>query len=171
MEMRGTDIPEPVFTDTLQVALVVRDLDAALQTFVYEYGVGPWNIMEMGPGAIDGLVHDDEPAEFSMRIALAMIGNVQWELIQPTDDQGPYAEFLATKGEGLHHVGMAVRDYDEALGRLREKGHSVHIGGVYQGIRLSYMSTDRDLGAITEIFDFPEGHVPTPDSVYPPETS
>jgi catechol 2,3-dioxygenase-like lactoylglutathione lyase family enzyme len=169
METRREEIPEPVFTDTLQVALVVRDLDAALHTFVYEYGVRPWRIMEMGPGAIDDLVHNDEPAEFSMRIALAKIGNVEWELIQPTDDKGPYAEFLATKGEGLHHIGMAVRDYDEALARLREKGHNALIGGVYQGIRLSYMSTDRDLGAITEIFDFPDGQQPSPDSVYPPE--
>ena len=168
MPEHSTDIPEPVFTDTLQVALVVRDLDAALHTFVYEYGVAPWQILEMPAGAIDGLVHNDEPAEFSMRIALGMIGNVQWELIQPLDDKGPYAEFLATKGEGLHHIGMAVRDYDEALARLREKGHSVVVGGTYQGIRLSYMSTDRDMGAITEIFDFPEGHTPTPDAVYPP---
>src|SRR5579872_6495806 len=145
------EIPEPVFTDTLQVAVVVRDLDAALETFVYEYGVAPWQILEMPAGSIEGLVPDDEPAELSIRIALGMIGNVQWELIQPLDDHGPYAEFLATKGEGLHHVGMAVRNYDEALARLREKGHAVHIGGTYQGIRLSYMSTDRDMHAMTEI--------------------
>ena len=162
------DIPEPVFTDTLQVALVVRDLDAAIHTFVHEYGVAPWSILEMGPGAIDDLVANDEPAEYTMRIALAMIGSVQWELIQPLDDHGPYAEFLATKGEGLHHIGMAVRDYDEALARLRAKGHSVLVGGNYQGIRLSYLSTDRDMGAITEIFDFPEGKTPTPDAISPP---
>jgi hypothetical protein len=63
---------------------------------------------------------------------------------------------------------MAVRNYDEALARLREKGHTVHIGGTYQGIRLSYMSTDRDMHAMTEIFDIPEGHAPTPDAIYPP---
>ena len=33
------DIPEPVLTDTLQVALVVRDPDAAIHIFVNEYGV------------------------------------------------------------------------------------------------------------------------------------
>jgi catechol 2,3-dioxygenase-like lactoylglutathione lyase family enzyme len=163
-------MPEPLFTDTLQVALVVRDLDASLHTYVHEYGLGPWDVFEMGPGAIDDLVHDDEPAEYTMRIALAMIGNVQWELIQPLDDTGPYAEFLATKGEGLHHVGVEVRDYDEALRKLRDKGHTVHIGGVFQGTRLSYLTTDRDLGTLTEIFDFPDdGARPEPDSVYPPD--
>ena len=53
------------------------------------------------------------------------------------------------------------------LAHVRRNGENI-VGGTYQGIRLSYMSTDRDMGAITEIFDFPEGHTPTPDSVYPP---
>jgi len=162
---------EPLFTDTLQVALVVRDLDATLRTFVHEYGLGPWEIFEMPPGSIDDFTYEGGPAEFGMRIALGMVGAVQWELIQPTDDTGPYAEFLAERGEGLHHVGMAVRDYDEALARLRDMGHDVRIGGIFQGVRLSYLTTDRDLGAMTEIFDFPDGATPVADSVYPPEAA
>ena len=111
---------------------------------------------------------DDEPLQYAMRIALAHVGRVEWELIQPTDDKGPYVEFLKTKGEGLHHVGVQVRDYDEALATLRDKGHTVHIGGVYQGARLSYVSTDRDLHAMTEIVDPPETGGPQPSSIYPP---
>jgi hypothetical protein len=162
-------MPEPVFTDTLQVAVVVRDLDATMRTFVQDYGLGPFEVYEMPAGAIDDFTCDGEPAAFGLRIALGMVGSVEWELIQPTDDFGPYAEFLAKHGEGLHHVGMAVRDFDDALGRLQGMGHSVHIGGSYQGVRLAYMTTNRDIGAMTEIFDLPKGGGgPTPDSVYPP---
>jgi hypothetical protein len=53
---------EPVFTETKQIALVVRDLEATMRTYVHEYGIGPWEI---------------------------------------------YAEHLAAKGEGLHHVAVA----------------------------------------------------------------
>jgi catechol 2,3-dioxygenase-like lactoylglutathione lyase family enzyme len=162
-------MPEPLFTDTTQIAIVVRDLDEALHTYVHEYGIGPWRVYEIGPKDIEDLVYDDEPLEYAMRIALAQVGRVEWELIQPTDDKGPYVEFLKTKGEGLHHVGVSVRDYDEALGKLRDKGHTVHIGGVYQGARLSYVSTDRDLKAMTEIVDPPETGGPQPSSIYPPE--
>lgn len=161
-------MPEPLFTDTTQIAIVVRDLDEALHTYVHEYGIGPWRVYEIGPKDIDDLVYDDEPLEYAMRIALAQVGRVEWELIQPTDDKGPYVEFLKTKGEGLHHVGVQVRDYDEALATLRDKGHTVHIGGVYQGARLSYVSTDRDLKAMTEIVDPPETGGPEPSSIYPP---
>jgi methylmalonyl-CoA/ethylmalonyl-CoA epimerase len=160
--------PEPLFTDTLQVALVVRDLDAALDTYVHEYGIGPWEIYEFNPETVDEMTLDGRPAEYAMRLALTMVGNVQWELIQPLDTRSIYAQFLASGREGLHHLGMATRNYDESLDALRQKGHTVLQGGLYNGVKFAYLSTDNDLGVITEIFDWPEGHTQEPDSVYPP---
>jgi len=78
-----------------------------------------------------------------------------------------YAEFLNTKGEGLHHVAVGVRDYRETLDTLTAKGRRVLQGGLYKGASFSYLSTDEDLGVITEIFDWPEGLEQTPDAVYP----
>ena len=159
---------EPMFTEIIQVALVVRDLDAALRTYVEEYGLGPWSIYEFNPQNVQDMVKDDEPAEYAMRIAVTTVGGVQLELVQPLDERSIYAEFLATKGEGLHHLGVGVRDYGEALGILRAKGHSVVQGGLYNGVTFAYLSTDRDLGVITEIFDGAPGQDQEPDSIYPP---
>ena len=156
-----------MFTETMQVSLVVRDLDAAMRTYVHEYGIGPWEIYEFNPETVSELVKDGEPAECAWRLAVTMVGSVQWELIEPLDDRSMYAEFLATKGEGLHHVAVGVPDYAEALGTLREKGRRVLQAGVYNGVTFSYLSTDEDLGVITEIFDWPEGHTQEPDAVYP----
>ena len=161
-------MPEPLFTETLQVAIVVRNLDAALRTYVHEYGIGPWEIYEFNPQNTRDMVKDDEPAEYAMRIAVTMVGTTQWELIEPLDDRSIYAEFLAEKGGGLHHVGAGVRDYGDALEQLRGKGHAVLQGGLYNGVKFAYLSTDRDLGVITEIFDWPPGLKQEPDAVYPP---
>ena len=159
---------EPAFTETLQVAIVVRDLDAAMRTYVHEYGIGPWEIYEFNPETVTDMVKDDRPAEYAMRIALTRVGAVMWELIEPLDDASIYAEFLAEKGEGVHHVGVGVRSYRETLDAMRAKGHSVLQGGVYNGVEFAYLSTDRDLGVITEIFDWPPGLTQEPDAVYPP---
>ena len=35
---------EPVFTETMQVALVVHNLETTMRTYVDEYGIGPWEI-------------------------------------------------------------------------------------------------------------------------------
>jgi hypothetical protein len=96
-----------------------------------------------------------------------MVGSVQWELIQPLDDKSMYAEFLATKGEGLHHVAVGVPSYGEALDTLRAKGRRVLQSGVYNGVTFAYLSTDEDLGVVTEIFDWPPGLEQKPDAVYP----
>lgn len=165
----GTAVPEPLFTETLQVALVVRDLEAALRTWNDEYGIGPWQIYEFNPGNVDEQVMDDEPAEYAMRLAVTMVGNVQWELIEPLDDTSIYAHHLREHGEGLHHVGVGGRPYGEILTVARGKGHTVIQGGVYNGVDFAYLSTDRDLGVITEIFNWPAGHTQEPDAVYPPE--
>lgn len=165
--MPETPPPGPLFTETLQVAIVVRDLEAALRTYVHEYGIGPWEIYEFNPSNTRDMVRDDEPAEYAMRIAVTMVGSTQWELIEPLDDKSIYAEFLAEKGGGLHHLGVAVPDYGNALAHLRRKGHSVLQGGLYNGVKFAYVSTDRDLGVITEIFDWPPGLKQEPDAVYP----
>lgn len=160
---------EPVFTETLQIAIVVGDLEAAMRTYVEDYGIGPWEIYEFNADTVDQMVKDGRPADYAMRIALTMVGQVQWELIQPLDDASIYAEFLAAKGEGLHHVGVGgPRPYDETLEALRGHGNTVLQGGVYNGVTFAYLSTDRDLGLITEIFDFPAGLKQEPDAVYPP---
>jgi methylmalonyl-CoA/ethylmalonyl-CoA epimerase len=161
--------PEPLFTETLQVALVVRDLETAMRTYVNEYGIGPWDIYEFNPDTVENMTLNEEPAEYAMRLALTMVGNVQWELIQPLDDRSIYAQFLASGREGLHHLGMATRgSYQQSLEAARAKGHRVIQGGRYNGVDFAYLSTEDDLGVITEIFDWPEGHTQQPDAVYPP---
>jgi Glyoxalase/Bleomycin resistance protein/Dioxygenase superfamily len=158
---------DPIFTETMQVALVVRDLDATMRAYVHEYGIGPWEIYEFNPANVAEMTKDGEPAMCSWRLAVTMVGSVQWELIQPLDDKSMYADFLASKGEGLHHVAVGVPDYGEALDTLRAKGRRVLQAGVYNGVTFSYLSTDDDLGVVTEIFDWPPGLEQKPDAVYP----
>jgi 4-hydroxyphenylpyruvate dioxygenase-like putative hemolysin len=40
-----------------------------------------------------------------------------WELIEPLDEEGIYARFLAEKGEGIHHVAVATPNFDETVAR------------------------------------------------------
>ena len=160
-------MPEPVFTETLQIAMVVRDLDATMRTYVHEYGIGPWEIYEFNPDTVADMTKDGQPVATAFRLAVTMVGSVQWELIQPLDDESMYAEFLATKGEGLHHVAVATPDYEGTRDALVAKGRRVLQSGLYNGVSFSYLSTDEDLGVITEIFNWPPGVEQKPDAVYP----
>ena len=159
---------EPIFTGTLQVSVVVPDLDAAMKTYVDDYGIGPWAVYEFNPGNVQGMHESGQPVERSWRLALAQVGEVQWELVQPLDDGSVYARFLAEHGSGVHHVGVAVENYDATIAELAGRGHEVLLGGTYNGVTFAYLSTDRDLGIVTEIFDGAPGKDQLPDAVYPP---
>jgi methylmalonyl-CoA/ethylmalonyl-CoA epimerase len=160
-------VREPIFSGTLQVSVVVPDLEAAMKTYVEEYGIGPWDVYEFNPGNVRGMHERGEPVERTWRLALAQIGELQWELVEPQDDDSVYARFLAEHGPGVHHIGVAVADYQGTIEELGARGHEVLLGGTYNGVTFAYLSTDRDLGVVTEIFDGAPGRDQEPDSVYP----
>ena len=159
-------MPPPAFTETIQLAIVVRDLDAAMRTYVHDYGIGPWEIYEFDPGNVADMREDGEPVERSWRLAIAYVGQVQWELIEPLDEESVYARFLAETGGGLHHVGVAVPDFDEAVAGQAARGNGVLLGGEYKGIRFAYLDTVGDLGLVTEIFSGAPGADQQPDATY-----
>jgi methylmalonyl-CoA/ethylmalonyl-CoA epimerase len=160
-------MPEPVFTETMQISIVVRDLEKTLRTYVEEYGIGPWEIYDFNPDTVSEMTTGDPSGEYRFRIAVTMVGSVQWELVQPLENKGVFADFLATKGEGVHHVAVGGHGYGETLEALRAKGLGVLQSGHYNGVSFAYVSTGTDLGVITEIFDWPEGLTQEPDAVYP----
>src|SRR5262245_35004520 len=160
-------MPEPLFTETIQIAIVVRDLDAAMRTYVHDYGIGPWEIYEFNPGNVANMHEDGRPVERSWRLAISQVGQVQWELIEPLDEESIYARFLAEKGEGVHHVGVAVPDFHETVATQAERGNGVLLGGDYRGVSFAYLAPGRDIGVITEIFSGAPGEGQQPDATYP----
>src|SRR5262245_40876523 len=97
--------PPAAFTETMQIGIVVPDLDAAIVRFETDYGIGPWQVHVFGPGEVKEWREHGRPVKggAKTRFAAAMVGRVQWELIQPLDDMSIFARFLAEKGGGVHH--------------------------------------------------------------------
>jgi methylmalonyl-CoA/ethylmalonyl-CoA epimerase len=44
------------------------------------------------------------------------------ELLQATNEGSPIAKFIASRGEGLHHVAFAVKDIRSEMARLLNEG-------------------------------------------------
>jgi methylmalonyl-CoA/ethylmalonyl-CoA epimerase len=96
------------------VAIVVRDLEAALRFYRDTLGVAPSRIL-------------DFPRE-GVKIAFLPLGGrggSEIELLEPTDPAGGVARFLGKRGEGLHHLCLEVDDIDTALAELTAAGAAV----------------------------------------------
>jgi methylmalonyl-CoA/ethylmalonyl-CoA epimerase len=144
---------EASFIGTLQIGIVVRDLETAMQRYIDDHGIGPWEIVEFHAGEAELLQEHGRPVDRAWRLATAMIGTVQWELIEPLDDESDYARFLAEKGGGVHHIAVAPSNFDQSLADMTEKGQEAVLSGTFgPGIRVAYLPTEQDLGVIIEIF-------------------
>ena len=143
---------QPVFTDTMQIGMVVRDLDATLERFIDDYGIGPWTIFEVTPEIAPNLRHDGGPVRGSCRSAAAMVGNVMWELTEPLDDLTLFARFLAEKGEGIHHIAVATPNFENVIADHTAHGETLPLSGSFTGIDVAYLPTASTLGVILEVF-------------------
>ncbi|MFN0091616.1 MAG: VOC family protein [Acidimicrobiales bacterium] len=91
-----------------EVGVAVRSMEAATELLVDLLGAEPGPVMEV-------------PA-YDMRFRMCRIGKVDFEIMEPTSDRGVIAEFLAKRGEGLHHIAFAVDDIAGTVSTLRAKG-------------------------------------------------
>ena len=142
---------EPVFEGTVQIGIVVRDVEATVRRYEDDYGIGPWQFQQIDLGEGHNFREYGEPADRSNRVAIATVGGVMWELIEPLDEEGIWARFLSEKGEGVHHVAVAAPDFGEAVARA-ERMDGLMLSCTHSGIDIAYLDTLRDLGVVLEVF-------------------
>lgn len=144
-----------IFGPIRQNGYVVRDIHAAMAHWIDVIGVGPWYYFERVK--TDYFRHRGVDSDMQMSVALANTGDLQIELIQPTNDApSMYKEFLDAGHEGLQHVAYWPADfqatYDRALAAGLKVGHEGQIGGP-QGRFVYFDATGSHPGAVVELSD------------------
>jgi 4-hydroxyphenylpyruvate dioxygenase-like putative hemolysin len=157
-------------TQVLQVAVVVENLQRSMEQYWQTMGIGPWQVYTFQPPALTNPRVRGVETPYTMKLALAQVGAVQWELIEPLEGPSIYKEFLAQHGEGLHHCAFATGDmsFQEAVAAFAKLDIPILMQGTWNGITYAYMDTEKRIGTIVEIYDWPEGiTLPPPEEVYP----
>ena len=154
-----------------QVAIVVKDLDQAVEQYWESFGIGPWTMFTFGSPLLKKMIYKGQPTEFKYRIALSQTQSPSIELIEVLEGETVYGDFVKEHGYGVHHFGMFVEDLDEALKGARQAGLTVTQEGAGFGRdgdgRYAYLDTEASIGVTLEFIELPKGR-PTPDGVYPP---
>jgi len=68
------------------------------------------------------LLYEEVVASDSVHVAVLDLGQGHLELLEPTHDDSPIANFLNKRGGGLHHLALGVRNCEEALRICGETG-------------------------------------------------
>jgi methylmalonyl-CoA/ethylmalonyl-CoA epimerase len=151
----------------IQVCVVAKDLQKSMERY-WNLGIGPWAIYTFQSPELTNTTLHGKPAKYSMKLAIAMVGNMMLELIQPLEGPSTYKEFLEQKGEGLHHIQLAVANYDQTIAALGKKGIGVLMKGAWKGMSYAYLDTESELGTILEISKPLDWAPPQPEATYPP---
>jgi len=113
------------------IGIVVKDLDAAIKSLSSVWRPGPWQFLELNE-TMNTLV----PCEpFKNMVGQTTLGSLVVEINQPIEGRSIWSDFLRTHGEGLHHLGYSIDNYEKMLSMIEEQGIEVIAGGVFYGTR------------------------------------
>ncbi|MBX3013234.1 MAG: VOC family protein [Caldilineaceae bacterium] len=137
----------------IQVGLVVRDAEAAVQAWTARFHFPPARFVDWPPAGRNleetGTYHG-RPAHFRMRLAFIETPSIQLEFIQPLEGDNIYADWLEAHGEGLHHILFEVDDPEAVAAGLnapilQSGGSTLRPGALW-----TYLDTQELLGCILE---------------------
>lgn len=138
-----------------QIAYVVPDLRAAARRHAGLFGSGPYFIAE---GYTDiPHIYRGERRAMSIDSALGQWGDVQIELIQPTDERPSiFREGAPAAGSGpkCHHLCFHPDSLDEAIAGYEARGYPVAFDFTLPGgTRTVLMDTLAELGHFVEFYE------------------
>jgi methylmalonyl-CoA/ethylmalonyl-CoA epimerase len=155
-----------------QVAIVVPDLERAVERYWHLFGIGPWRFYTYGKPLVKRMSYHGQQSEYRMRIALSYLGPLRIELIEPLDGDTVYADFVREHGYGVHHFGLLVADMGEALREAEVAGLEMIQDGSGFGLEgdghYAYLDTEDEIGVMLELIERPRDRV-VPEKVYPPQ--
>jgi methylmalonyl-CoA/ethylmalonyl-CoA epimerase len=96
----------------------------------------------------------EEVPDQKVRTAFLKIGQTKIELLESTDPEGPVGKYIANRGQGVHHIALAVENIEEHLKEAESKGvkliDSVPRKGA-EGLSIAFLHPKSTFGVLTEL--------------------
>jgi methylmalonyl-CoA/ethylmalonyl-CoA epimerase len=136
-----------------QLGIVVKSIDETVKFYEEVFGIGPFEILEVNfPTA----TFYGEIAGYRGKRALAKLGPITFELIELIEGKTIHEAFLEEKGEGVHHIGFAVKDLKKTVEEAEAQGLKVTQGFTRNdGSGFAYVDSDKIGGVIFELIQRP----------------
>ncbi len=144
---------DPGLKKVVQIAIVVRDIDASCKLWAELLGMPAPVIRTTRPGHEVKLIYRGKPSEGQVKLAFFNLGQVALELLQPVGEGTSWKEYLDEKGEGVQHIGFQVVDLDKTSAVLEKAGMPAIHRGRYDSDDGSYIYHDslKPLGVLIEL--------------------
>ena len=138
--------------DVIQIGVVVKDVDAAVEYYSKNFGIGPWRVTVVErPNAITTVY--GKAASYKAKVGIAQVSPaVTLELVQDLEGETIRTKFLQEKGEGINHLMFApVDDLTAEMRKFERKGFPVIQSSITPAGGFAYMDTAQVGGIVFEL--------------------
>lgn len=135
-----------------QIAFMTRDIQASIEHFVDDLGIGPWFVLERS--VFSHSTYRGAPSTVDLTTAFAFGRGMEFELMQVNNDE-PSMWRDAAKGEFVrerfHHWCIWPQDYDATLADARARGYETLQEGATPRGRFIYLTNKRSPDEVLEL--------------------
>jgi methylmalonyl-CoA/ethylmalonyl-CoA epimerase len=128
------------------IGIAVSNLEAAINFYERVFDLKCYNI--------------EEVAEQKVRTAFFKVGQTKIELLESMDPDGPIGKFIEKRGEGIHHIALAVEKIEEQLLHAEEMGVTL-IDRIprkgAEGLDIAFLHPKSTSGVLIEICENKKG--------------
>ena len=154
-----------------QVAIIVEDLEKAVENYWELFGIGNWHFYTYGKPLVKTMSYQGQASEYKMRVALSYLGPMRIELIEMVKGDTVYADFVREHGYGVHHFGVLVENMQEAIAEAEAAGLMMTQDGAGFGRdgdgHYAYLDTEDKIGVTIELIERPKGRMEPEKVLYP----
>lgn len=138
-----------------QIAYMVQDIDAAMQQWHDDYGVGPFLVTRNALPLSNAYYRGEKAQPAKVNIAFAYVGDMQLELIELIGDTPSlYKEALDRQQTSVHHYAVCVDDFPTVYNWALDNGFDAVVDAGVDGLaRMSYVENP-DSGLILEVIQW-----------------
>ena len=128
------------------IGVAVRDLEQRLAPYRDALGLAG--------------IHTEEVPSEQAKVGFIPLGDTEIELLEPTSADGVLARFMDKRGEGIHHIALAVDDCQTTLEQLKAAGvrlvdETPRPGS--RGTKVAFIHPSAMGGVLIELVEHPKG--------------
>lgn len=137
-----------------QIGIVVKDIEKAAQLYRALFNFkGNIDIVEQDAS----VTCRGEKGTYKMKKIMDFFGDKQLEIVEIIDAEGPnlYSEYLDEGREGLHHLGIYIKDAKPLIKKFKEE-FNIEVAqiGKLGKLTFTYLDTKDWLGYYIEFLEF-----------------
>ncbi len=139
----------------VQVCLIVSDVETIARRWSEIMGWTLPNFMTTLRHDVTKATHFGKPTNARIKMLLFNVGQIQFEVMQPLDEDSTWHDFHSKHGDGIHHVAFFVPQTAPAAESFAQHGYVITQQGLFdnQGGMYTYLDTEKDLGVVIELLE------------------